>query len=81
MSAVCTHLGCTVGRPQDSTFRCPCHGSVFDEDGEVLGGPAPRPLPSYAVALTRDGRLLIDRSRLVSSDHFMVLDTGGEATS
>src|SRR5512135_3137808 len=41
----CTHLGCTVpwvaGEKQ---FHCPCHGSLYNTQGEVIGGPAPRPL-------------------------------------
>ena len=51
ISAICTHLGCIVkwkkGRRQ---FFCPCHGGRFGLDGQVLGGPAPRPLPKLEVA-------------------------------
>ncbi len=41
----CTHLGCLYAwNPGLQRFQCPCHGSTFDIDGSVTGGPAPRPL-------------------------------------
>lgn len=45
MSNVCTHLGCRVRwiEEQDGFF-CPCHNATFSKDGEVTGGPPPRPL-------------------------------------
>jgi len=45
LSATCTHLGCQVRwDPGSTTFRCPCHGGVFDVQGAVVEGPPPRPL-------------------------------------
>lgn len=46
----CTHLGCPIHWVADAKiFLCPCHGSVFNADGTVAGGPAPRPLFTYNV--------------------------------
>jgi len=39
-----------------STFSCPCHGSVFDAEGNRTAGPAPRPLDRYEFSVDR-GRL------------------------
>lgn len=50
LSAVCTHLGCIViWRGQEQILFCPCHAGRFSPAGKVLGGPPPRPLPSYPV--------------------------------
>jgi menaquinol-cytochrome c reductase iron-sulfur subunit len=44
-SPICTHLGCEYNwNAQTRHFECPCHGSVYAINGQVLGGPAPRPL-------------------------------------
>ena len=44
----CTHLGCSVPWvEEEGQFHCPCHGSLFDEVGDVVGGPAPRSLDFF----------------------------------
>jgi menaquinol-cytochrome c reductase iron-sulfur subunit len=51
----CTHLGCPVHWLQTpKIFICPCHGSVFNGDGTVAGGPAPRPLFPYEIRVVND---------------------------
>ncbi|MGH7164848.1 MAG: ubiquinol-cytochrome c reductase iron-sulfur subunit, partial [Nitrospiraceae bacterium] len=58
-SPLCTHLGC--GYHWDGAerkFKCPCHGSVYDGSGNVLHGPAPRPLDQLP-SKVEGGRLLV----------------------
>ena len=75
ISAVCTHLGCTVraealARPQEKTvggapvrlthrFLCPCHGSTYTGDGSNVSGPAPKPLAWYRLSVSPDDGQLI----------------------
>jgi cytochrome b6-f complex iron-sulfur subunit len=61
ISTTCTHLGCIAG-PVDAGFACPCHGSRFDRNGVVIGGPAPASLQWYALRLAPDGGLEVDTS-------------------
>jgi cytochrome b6-f complex iron-sulfur subunit len=66
MSSVCTHLGCITRYQFDSKqIACPCHGSRFNLDGEVLSGPAPRPLDWLDMELASDGRIAVDTATLV----------------
>ena len=60
LSSICTHRGCTVdlGGPG---LACPCHGSQYDREGQVMRGPASRALARYPVVVSGD-ELLIDVS-------------------
>ena len=49
----CTHRGCQPD-PVGDRLVCPCHGSEFDTSGEVLTGPAERPLTRYEVEVEGD---------------------------
>jgi len=52
----CPHLGCAVPwDEEEGVFHCPCHGSYFNQQGEVLGGPAPRPMDYFPMEITDDG--------------------------
>lgn len=62
--AKCTHLGCTPRWEAASLkFKCPCHGSNFDINGDVVAGPAPKPLYRLSVTLAQDGQMIIDKAR------------------
>jgi Rieske Fe-S protein len=51
-SAVCTHLDCTVQyKAETSQIWCACHNGLYDLTGNVISGPPPRPLESFAVNL------------------------------
>jgi cytochrome b6-f complex iron-sulfur subunit len=59
ISLVCTHLGCTVNRVETG-FQCPCHGSQYDTDGLVVGGPAPKTLAWLEIKTVPGGQFEID---------------------
>ena len=63
--ARCTHLGCTPNWfDAEGRFKCPCHGSNFNVQGDVLAGPAPKPLWRCALQVGPDGQLLVDKGHL-----------------
>jgi cytochrome b6-f complex iron-sulfur subunit len=62
ISMICTHLGCTVSSAAGG-FRCPCHGSRYDREGRVTGGPAPKDLPWFEVYADPSGQLVVDQGR------------------
>ena len=75
ISAVCTHLGCTVraealSNPQTTDvggsamrlthrFLCPCHGSEYKGDGSNVAGPAPKPLTWFRLSVSPDDGQLV----------------------
>ena len=66
----CTHLGCAVPYDQATgQFVCPCHGSAFTADGDVLNAPAPRPLDLFSLSINQDGEILVDTGKAIERDH------------
>ena len=49
---VCPHAGCTIQFDGTSKFPCPCHGSMFDENGNVTQGPATSGVKKYNTSLS-----------------------------
>ncbi len=63
LSAVCTHLSCTVQYRTDlHQIWCACHNGLYDLAGRNLNGPPPRPLESYTVHVRGD-EIVVSRKR------------------
>lgn len=69
ISSVCTHLGCNVRYIAGEGFACPCHGSKFDLNGQVVKGPAPRPLAWFGLSQSPRGELVVDEQRIVDPEY------------
>jgi cytochrome b6-f complex iron-sulfur subunit len=58
INAVCTHLGCVVPwNGSENKFKCPCHGSQYDNTGKVVRGPAPKSLALVHATATPDDKV------------------------
>ena len=65
----CPHLGCAVPyEPGTGQFVCPCHGSAFTIEGDVLNTPAPRPLDLFPLSINEAGEIIVDTSLPVERD-------------
>jgi cytochrome b6-f complex iron-sulfur subunit len=70
ISAVCTHLHCIVNwNEMLKKFECPCHGAKFNQNGEVLEGPPPRPLDLHKLQVVA-GNVVIDRGSPIERSKF-----------
>ncbi len=66
----CTHLGCTVPwRKDEKQFHCPCHSSLYNIKGEVIGGPAPRALDLFPMQLV-NGNLVVDTGQPIQREKY-----------
>jgi len=59
---ICTHLGCVPSRKKDGWF-CPCHGSVYDNSGRILKGPAPRNLDVPEYEFVGNNKIIIGKAQ------------------
>jgi cytochrome b6-f complex iron-sulfur subunit len=65
---VCVHLGCKYPFRDDcQSFKCPCHGSHYNVDGEYLDGPAPRSADRFAMSFDSSNNVVVDTSKLNSN--------------
>jgi cytochrome b6-f complex iron-sulfur subunit len=63
LSAICTHLNCTVQYRSDvREVWCACHNGFYDLNGRNVAGPPPRPLESYDVHINGD-EIVVRRRR------------------
>jgi cytochrome b6-f complex iron-sulfur subunit len=70
LSWKCTHLGCTVPWVENEhQFHCPCHGSIFNTKGQVMAGPAPRPLDLYP-SRVENNELVVDTSQVITRTNY-----------
>ena len=68
LTGICSHIGCNLDPPMaDGTINCPCHGAQFDGNGNVLMGPAMRPLQHFALSIC-NGDVYVDTKTVVSAD-------------
>jgi cytochrome b6-f complex iron-sulfur subunit len=72
ISLVCTHLGCTVNRVETG-FLCPCHGSQYDSDGIVVGGPAPKTLHWLEIKPVPGNQIEIDTGSSLPENSFFAV--------
>jgi len=67
----CPHLGCVVPwNKEEDQFHCPCHGSLFNRKGEVLGGPAPRPMDLMKIEVV-GGQFVVDTGQIVQRSGYV----------
>ena len=75
----CTHLGCVVPwipeEPSEDAlastgrFHCPCHGSIYNRYGEVVSGPAPRPLDIFPITIN-SGEVVVNTGKIIRRQRF-----------
>jgi ubiquinol-cytochrome c reductase iron-sulfur subunit len=55
---ICTHLGCVPNKTAKG-WLCPCHGSIYDNSGRILSGPAPLNLYIPPYHFVSDDKIVI----------------------
>jgi Rieske Fe-S protein len=73
LSNSCAHLGCPVrwlvNTEGHGEFLCPCHGGIYDINGNWVGGPPPRGMYRYTrVKIEEDGKLYVKHEYDIGGD-------------
>ena len=60
----CPHLQCAVPWVEsENQFHCPCHASLYNMEGVVIGGPAPRPMDFFPITIENGDEIWVDTSK------------------
>ena len=62
LSSSCAHLGCPVRwitKEGEGEFLCPCHGGIYNINGQYVGGPPPRGMYEYTYEVREDGKIYV----------------------
>ncbi len=67
----CPHLGCTVPwEESEGQFHCPCHQSVYDRNGVLVSGPAPRPMDLMSLRVDELGNVVVHTGEITERDGY-----------
>lgn len=73
----CPHLGCVVPWKSDydylgktGWFRCPCHGSTYEKTGQIVFGPAPRPMDYMKITIKGDA-ISVNTAMILKRDEWL----------
>lgn len=67
----CPPLGCTVPWvEEEDRFHCPCHSSLYNRHGVVIGGPAPRPMDLMAIEFDETGTMIVNSGDIRERSEF-----------
>lgn len=58
-SSKCTHLGCKINSVANDEIVCPCHGSRYSLNGDVIKGPSTKPLVKLSYKLDQKNESII----------------------
>lgn len=84
LQLVCTHQSCALRVPEQSggpiVYTCPCHGAQFNAEGEVLRGPAKKPLRWLKLSASEEGNILLHADEKVSADVWLEIPRMGSGS-